>query len=173
MKKVKIGIFVLAVIFMLGSCTNTSSMVQGEIEEPVQNFIRERIKMFSEKHFTKLRDCQITFNHGKGSVHVEFTPDFGAITFKNDIWKRAAEHAMNLIYIFPEIKEYSYTVIDTKDNKLMDLYIDEVGIKLLPEKFYGTKGPGGYRNCFTKVEVTKIGNELPLDEDFFDGSQFP
>lgn len=129
--------------------------------------------MFSEKHFSLLRDCQITFTEGKGLVYVEFTPDFGAITFKNDIWQRAAEHAMGLIYIFPEIKGYSYAVYDTKDNKLMDLYIDEVGIKVLPDKFFGPKGPGGYRNCFTKVEVTKMGNELPLDEDFFDGSQLP
>jgi hypothetical protein len=150
-----------------------SSFVQGGIEDPVQSFISERIKMFSEKFFPELRECQTTFTEGKGSVYIEFTPDFGAITFKNDIWQRAAAHAMNLIYIFPEIKEYQYRVIDAKNNKLMDLYIDEVGIKILPEKFYGKKGPGGYRNCFTKVEMTKIGNELPLDEDFYDGSQLP
>ncbi|MGI6225095.1 MAG: hypothetical protein ACOYJ1_02455 [Peptococcales bacterium] len=80
---------------------------------------------------------------------------------------------MNLIYIFPELKEYHYSVFDHKNNKLMDLSIDEKGIKVLPEKYYGRKGPGDYRHCFTKVELTKMGNELPLDEDFYDGSQLP
>lgn len=133
----------------------------------------ERIKMFSEQHFTKLRECQVTFTESHCSIYIEFIPDFGAITFKNDIWHWAATHAMNLVYIFPEIKEYKYTVFDGKNNKLMDLYLDETGIKVLPERFYGTRGPGDYRNCFTKVEVTKIGSELPLDENFYDGSQLP
>jgi len=129
--------------------------------------------MFSEKHFTKLEKCEVVFDQNRGTVYVEFIPDFGAITFKNDVWQWAAAHAMNLIYIFPEIKEYKYTVYDTKNNKLMDLYLDEAGIKALPEKFFGKRGPGDYRHCFTKVELTPIGNELPFDEDFFDGSQLP
>lgn len=140
----------------------------------VNNFIQERIKLFSKGHFSKLESCEVTFQDNQGKVYVEFIPDFGAITFKNEIWHWAAAHAMNLIYIFPEIKEYQYIVFDSKGNKLMELYLDQQGIKLLPEKFYGKRGPGGYyRHCFTKVEVTKIGNELPLDENFFDGSQLP
>jgi hypothetical protein len=153
----------------------SSSQVQGTPDETLQSFISERIKMFSGKHFSKLQKCEVTFTENQGSVYVEFIPDFGSITFKNEIWHWAAAHAMNLIYTFPEIKEYKYTVFDVKNNKLMDLYLDEVGIKGLPEKFYGkNRGPGDYyRYCFTKVEVTKIGNELPLDEKFFDGSQLP
>jgi len=163
----------LIMIFLCTACTNISSSVQGEIDAPLQNFISERIKMFSEKHFTKLHNCEVTFSEDKGAVSVEFVPDFGSITFKNDIWHWAAAHAMNLTYVFPEIKDYRYTVFDDKNNKLMDLEIDELGIRILPEKFFGNRGPGDYRHCFTKVELTKIGNELPLDEDFFDGSQLP
>jgi len=152
----------------------TSYQVDGEPDGTLHKFISERIQLFSSKHFTKLQNCEVNFTENKGIVKVEFIPDFGSITFKNEIWHWAASHAMNLIYIFPEIKEYHYTVYDKKNNKLMYLYLDEVGIKNLPEKFFGHRGPGDYfRSCFTKVEVTKIGNELPLDERFFEGSQLP
>lgn len=173
LSKPKLYIFLLAIILIISGCTNRLSSVQGEIEVSLQNFIRERIKLCSAKHFTQLERCEVVFTGEKGVVQVDFRPDFGAIIFKNDIWRSAAAHTMNLIYIFPEIKEYNYGVFDNKNNKLMDLLIDEMGIKALPEKFYGTRGPGDYRNCFTKVEFTKIGNELPLDEDFYDGSQLP
>jgi len=152
----------------------SSNQVQGEPDGALQKFIAERIEMFTSKHFTKMQKCEVKFTENKGTVYIEFIPDFGSITFKNEIWQWAASHAMNLIYIFPEIKEYSYAVYDVKNNKLMDLYLDENGIRVLPEKFFGHRGPGDYyRYCFTKVELTKIGNQLPLDERFFEGSQLP
>ncbi|MFZ7103623.1 MAG: hypothetical protein ACOWWO_13355 [Peptococcaceae bacterium] len=174
LKKSLAFLLIFSILYVTGCLNNASFSVQGEAAETLNNFIKGRIEMFSEKHFSKLRKCEVSFTENEGSLYVEFVPDFGSITFKNEIWQWAAAHAMNLIYLFPEIKEYRYSVYDSKNNKLMDLYLDETGIKLLPEKFYGKRGPGGfYRYCFTKVELTKIGNELPLDEDFFDGSQLP
>ncbi|MFZ5942955.1 MAG: hypothetical protein ACOYVD_02515 [Bacillota bacterium] len=172
---IALGIILIFFSITIAGCMNfSSSQVQVEADETINSFISERIKMFSKKHFSKLQDCQVQFTENKGMVSVAFVPDFGSITFKNEIWHWAASHAMNLIYLFPEIKEYHYQVYDSKDNKLMDLYIDELGIKVLPEKFYGKRGAGDfYRHCFTRVELTKIGNELPLDENFFDGSQLP
>lgn len=173
LKNFKIYVLLL-VIFLLNGCMQISSLVQGEINEEEQLFISERIKLFSEKHFTLLEKCEVNFTENGAKVYIEFIPDFGSIIFKNDIWRIAAAHAMNLVYIFPEINEYRYVVFDKNKDKLMDLFLDEVGIRSLPEKFYGVRGPGNYyRYCFTKVEITPKGNELPLDENFFEGSQLP
>ena len=154
---------------------STSSEVQGEYDvEDLQAFIGERVELFSQKHFTKLTKFEISFTDNQGKVYIEFIPDFGSITFKNEIWQWSAAHAMNLIYIFPEIIEYHYAVYDSSNKKLMDLYLDETGVKMLPEKYYGQRGPGNYyRYCFTKVEETPLGKELPIDEKFFEGSGLP
>ncbi|NMA01234.1 MAG: hypothetical protein GX923_01550 [Clostridia bacterium] len=156
-------------------CNKSSQTVQGEYEKQIQDFIRERIQNYSTKHFSKLEECEVSFySEDKVKVYIKFIPDFGSIIFKNEIWHWSALHALNLSYLFPEIKEYHYSVFDTNNNKLMDLYLDEGGIRMLPDKFYGQKGPGNYyRFCFTNVEETTIGKELPIDENFFEGSGLP
>lgn len=156
-------------------CNSSSQTVQGEYEKQVQDFIRERIETYSAQHFSKLEECEVTFSsEDRGQVYIKFIPDFGSITFKNEIWQWTALHALNIAYLFPEIKEYHYSVFGANNNQLMELYIDEVGIKALPDKFYGQKGPGNYyRYCFTTVEETEIGRELPIDENFFEGSGLP
>lgn len=161
-------------MFLTG-CNRSSQYVQGEVEKQEQDFIKQRIETYSAKHFSKLEECQVSFSaEDRGQLYIKFIPDFGSITFKNEIWHWSALHALNLTYLFPEIKEYHYSIFDVKNNKLMDLYLDEVGIKVLPEKFYGQKGPGNYYSfCFTTVEETTIGKELPIDENFFEGSGLP
>lgn len=174
LKKLNTYVFLLMIFLLIScGCTDKSSSVQGEVDIPLKNFIVERINLFSEKHFSKLEKCEVIFASEENSVIIEFIPDFGAITFKNDIWHWAATHAMNLVYIFPEVTEYKYTVLDAKNNILMELFIDKAGIRALPEKFYGKRGPEVYRHCFSKVELSKMGSELPFDEDFFDGSLLP
>ena len=151
-----------------------SSLVQGEINEEEQQFISERIKLFSEKHFTLLEKCEVNFTENGAKFILNLFPILVQLSLRTIFGGLLPPHAMNLVYIFPEINEYRYVVFDKNKDKLMDLFLDEVGIRSLPEKFYGVRGPGNYyRYCFTKVEITPKGNELPLDENFFEGSQLP
>lgn len=174
-KKNQSLILIFISCFFIVACTHTSNTrsVQTNIGNNEKDFISERIEMFTTKHFTKMEKCDIDFVNQEGRVRVELVADFGSITFKNEIWHHVAHHAMNLIYIFPEITEYDYVVYDGKDNKLMDLMIDKEGITNLPQHFTNGGQGGNYRFCFTRVDMTKMGQELPLDERFFEGWEYP
>lgn len=167
-------VLILLIISLVSGCGLTKDTV-GLPQGQKQQFIRERVALYTNNHFDTIKTIKLNFSEeDKIALFVEFTPNFGSITFKNEIWQWSAAHALTLIKIFPEITFFEYRVIDKDEGHLMDLIIDEFGLKSLEENYYGQKGPGNsYSSCFSKVVETPRGRSLPLDERFFEGSGLP
>jgi hypothetical protein len=159
-KQKLIGILLLFVIIVAAFYWSVAAAQSKPAvkDQTVQQFMKTKIEYYSKNTFKFMKQIEVQDIKGNTTVSISLVPEVGSEVIKEDIYRSLAAHAVDVNKFFSEVKTFKYSILwdDRKKSEVMQLTIDEQGVKQLSKKYNDLliDEKGGNKSSFKSIFST-------------------